>query len=185
MCYCNEKVISSLHLRITSAIANWTVWGVFQWSDESLFRLQLAMSGRCRCLFYKVGACGAYWLFVSSPWTGEFWRVLTLNSCDIRTSLFGFGDIKAQPAARACAFLSKRVLRMFGPNVHMSVCTYWTAPHTHTHIRTHTHCQRGCVCYLHYVIMGTYHSWKAAVIIRGTYASAQESIFVWVYNELK
>lgn len=30
----------------------------------------------------------------------------TLNSCDIRTSLFGFGVIKAQPAAE-CVFLLK------------------------------------------------------------------------------
>lgn len=115
---CSSEFWASLH---------W-VWigqfGVFQRSDESLFRLLRAMSGFCRCLFYKAGACGGYRLFVSSRWTGEFCRVFALNSCDIRTSLFGLRDWKAQPAAQ-CAVLPKL----------SSLCV-------HTHTQTLAQCQK-------------------------------------------
>lgn len=79
-------------------------FGVFLWSDESLFCLQFTMSGICRHLFYKMRACGGYWLFVSSRWTRVFWRVFTSTSCDIRTSLTWAGRYKSTSRSRVCIF---------------------------------------------------------------------------------
>lgn len=144
-------------------------FGVFQLLDESLFWLQLAMSGFCRRLFYKVGARGGYWLFVSSCWTRQFRSFFfsfffTLNSCDIRTSLFGFGVIKAQPAAE-CVFLLKL------SREHIPVCV---------HIVQYTVKRGGVQFALYYRkwrplsicvrvqqgIMGTNSCWKAAVVVK-------------------
>ena len=57
------------------------------WTHESILVAACVMSELCRCLCYKVGAPGEYWLFVSSCWTAEFWMTLTLNGCDMRTRL--------------------------------------------------------------------------------------------------
>lgn len=45
-------------------------------------------------LFLQSGSLWrVYRLFVRSRRAGEFWRALTLNSCDIRTSLFWLLEI--------------------------------------------------------------------------------------------
>lgn len=100
-------------------------FGVFQLLDESLFWLQLAMSGFCRRLFYKVGARGGYWLFVSSCWTRQFrsffsfffFHFKQLWYQDISIWVWGY---KSTTGSGVC-FLTETVQR-----THTCVCPYCT-----------------------------------------------------------